>query len=229
MGRDVSATLDRYDLQYGGMGSTKQQATSVNRRLDYAAGNTIQSPVVELVSTTPAVLNFENVVGLFGAENTFVKVNLNIVSTAVTEQSFELSDGYFTAFVDRRAASGDAPDYLTTVIQDNLDLTTVNDYEPAIMTSSLGFAVNPVVSVTLENLKTGNIYIDNYLDMELYGPDRRTTGSDTIYVSTDGFFYIGFHARKTKRLPYKAKVTIGTEFLSELNLTDEQRRYLVKE
>jgi len=227
MGKDVSVELERCKLQYGGVGSTKQEATSVNRRLDFAAGNTIQSPVVELVSTTPAVLNFENVVGLFGAENTFVKVNLDIVSTAVTEASFKMPDEYFTAFVDRRANAGDTPTYITTVIQDNLDTEVVNDYEPALMTTSLGFAVNPVVSVTLENLKTGNIYIDNYLDMELYGPDRRTTGSDTIYVGTDGYFYIGFHARKTKRLPYKAKVTIGAEFLSEVTLTDEQRRYRV--
>ncbi len=228
MGRDVSATLDRYDLQYGGMGSTKQQATSVNRRLDYAAGNTIQNPVVESITTAPATLNFENSVGLFGAENTFVKVQLNIISAAVAEESFETPDGYFTAFVDRRAASGDAPDYLSASIADTLDLTTVNTYEPARMTSLIGGVVNPVVSVNLENLKTGNIYIDNYLDMELYGPDRRAIGNDTIYVDIDGFFYIGFHARKTKRLPYKAKVTVGSELLSDLVLTDEQRRYRIK-
>ena len=227
MGRDVSATLDRYDLQYGGMGSTKQEATSVNRRLDFAAGNTIQAPVIETVSTSPALLNFENVVGLFGAENTFVKVNLGIVSSAVTENSFEDPDGYFTALVDRRAPEGDEPTYSTAVIIDNLDLTTVNDFEPASMLSSLGTLVVPVVSVTLENLKTGNIYIDNYLDMELYGPDRRVVGNDTIYVGINGYFYIGFHARKTKRLPYRAKVTIGTQFLSALNLTEEERRYLV--
>ena len=227
MGRDVSTTLNRYDRQYGGMGSTKPEVTSVNRRLDYAAGNTIQDPVIETVSTAPATVNFENTVGLFGAENTFVKVNLGIVATDVSEESFTDPDGYDTAFINRRAVEGDAPDYIAALLNDALDTSVVNDYDPAELISSIGDLVDPVVSVTLENLKTGNIYIDNYLDIELYGPDRRTLGSDTVYVGINGYFYIGFHARRTKRLPYKAKVTIGTEFISGLTLTDTQRRYRV--
>ena len=41
------------------------------------------------------------------------------------------------------------------------------------------------------------------------------------------FFYIGFHARNTKRLPYNVNLKVGGEFISEYDLTPEERRYLV--
>ena len=223
---DVTKQLERFNLQYGGMGSTAPANLAVNRRLDYAAGNSINAPVVETIAATPVVLNFENAVGLFGAENTFVKVQLNINSTLIQQDSFEDPDGYLTATYLRSAVEGDVG-YDAAFVDDLADTSTLNDYDPAGNPSSLAELVDAVVSVDLENLKTGNIYIDNYLDMQLYGPDKQPLSSDNVYVGIKDHFYIGFHARRTKRLPYRAKLTIGTQYISSIEMTDEQRRYLV--
>ena len=105
------------------------------------------------------------------------------------------------------------------------DLTTVNTYEPANITfGGLPTYLFPVVSVELINNKTGNQYIDRDLDVRLYTKDRQEWDYNKMYLKKEDYFYIGFHARNTRRLPYNVTCTIGEEYLNSYTLTPEEQR-----
>ena len=109
--------------------------------------------------------------------------------------------------------------YKTADIDPLQDLTTVNTYEPAaILQNRLGTLSDAYISVELENLKTGNKYIDSWFDVRLYTKDRMEHPYNKMYVRIKDFFYIGFHARNTKRLPYNVKCVIGQEYISGLDV-----------
>lgn len=224
---DVSDALLQLDRTYGGMGSTKPQSLSVNRRLDFARGNTIQNPALEFVNIAPVSLTFEDSVGLFGAENTFVKVQLNVVAKEITSSSLLDSDLYLSVAFLRNRVEGDLPDYSAAFISHGADVGIVNDYESAENNTELPVLVDPVVSVSMNNIGTGNIYIDQYLDVTFYDADRRAIDGDKLYVGANNFFYVGFHARKPKRLPYKVALEIGIEFESGLLQTAAQKEYRI--
>ena len=96
------------------------------------------------------------------------------------------------------------------------------------MTRELPDKVDPYVSVDVLNLKTNNIYVDDWLDVRLYTRDKEEHPYDKMYVRSNDVFYIGFHARNTKRLPYNVECLVGNEYKSNKELTDEQRRYIAK-
>ena len=95
------------------------------------------------------------------------------------------------------------------------------------MSASIEIIPNPLVRVDLTNLKTGNKYIDAWFDTRLYTKDKKEYEYEVMYINPKSYFYIGFHARNTKRLPYNVRMTVGDQFLSEYDLTTEQRRFLV--
>ena len=92
------------------------------------------------------------------------------------------------------------------------DLVTENTYEPAQIVNSLASINNPYVGVSLANLKTGNKYIDAWFDVRLYTKAREEHPYDEMYLPVSDYFYIGFHARNTKRLPYNVECLIGTGY-----------------
>ena len=85
---------------------------------------------------------------------------------------------------------------------------------------------NALVKVDLSNLKTGNQYVDVWFDTRLYTPDRQPFEYDTMFLPLKGYFYIGFHARNTKRLPYNVSMTVDGLY-SEYALSPAEKRYLV--
>ena len=84
-----------------------------------------------------------------------------------------------------------------------------------------------MTSVELKNLGVGNKYVDNYIDIALY--DRNKKRISPSYVITKGTdeFYIGVHARKTKRMPYKFQCEIGTLYTEYSDLSDEMRLKII--
>jgi len=93
------------------------------------------------------------------------------------------------------------------------DKTIVNTFEPARFSGNRAFGLtSSVVKIDLNNLKTGNKYIDSWLDVRLYNKAREEHPYDIMYVAPNSYFYVGFHARNTKRLPYNVKCVIGTKF-----------------
>ena len=199
---------------YGASDSTNPAYSSANRSLNYAAGGSITSPEQDRVTIIPYTINYKDTVGLFGKENHFVRVNVNI-DKATAFACFE-EEGWECAMITNKDLSI-INTYLPAEIDETKDLSIVNTYEPARFTqNSLATKFNAYVSVDLENLKTGNKYIDNWFDVRLYTKAREEHPYNKMYVRLNDFFYIGFHARNTRRLPYNVKCVIGQEYLSGL-------------
>ena len=60
-----------------GAGSARPEYLSVNRSLNYAMGaNNITSAKADRVTAAPAVRNYKDSVGLFGAENIFIRYDV---------------------------------------------------------------------------------------------------------------------------------------------------------
>ena len=225
---NATEQVNRSRQQMGGSGSSNPLYYSSSKSLNYAGGsNSITTASATRMSAIPQVLNFKDSVGLFGAENIFIKFDLEILN-AVTNISVDQTpvNSYFPAFKDD--ADEDTDFYWDAAVMDfSLDLFTVNEYEPAVIDTKLETILRPLISIDLANLKTGNKYIDAWFDVRLYTKNREEHPYDKMYIPTDSFFYVGFHARNTKRLPYNVRMTVGETFISEFDLPKADRRYLV--
>ena len=225
---DVTQQINRNLVSSGG-GSANPAYFSANRSLNYAReSNSIKNARQESVTAIPFNTNYKDSVGLFGAENIFLKIQLNIQNSLSLENGIDIND-YTSAILDVSVDDSDL--YWETAFADyTLDLNTVNTYDPAeIENESLDFVPNALVKVDLSNLKTGNKYVDVWFDTRLYTPNHQPFEYDTMFLPLKGYFYIGFHARNTKRLPYNVSMTVGDKLYSENELTSEQRKYLVKQ
>ena len=220
MTRDVTNAVQRIRNTYGGSDNTNERNASANKSINYTSGNTISSANERRVTVVPSSFEITGEVGLFGVENDFIKVDLNILNTSGVS-GFQDSDGYFQASTDRI----DEPNaiYNPAVLDDTLDTTTVNDYDPASVLENLSNFYLPVIDIQLENQGTNNIYVDSHVDVTLYSEDRRPIGSDYAFVATNGCFFVGIHARKNRRLPYRVSLTLGERFASLLDLNASER------
>ena len=209
-----------------GGGSARLQSLAVNKSLNFAkSSNSITNAQTERVTVIPYTSNYQDSVGLFGAENVFLKVQLDVQNSLQVDDNGILVDDYEGAVTSADTATNIYWDEAVNDFQ--LDLTIENTYEPAEYNNELNIVPGAVIKIDLENLKTGNKYLDNWFDVRLYQKNREEHAYDTMYVPVGEFFYIGFHARNTKRLPYNVRMTVNGELISKYNLTPEQRRYLV--
>ena len=214
--KDVTTQIQQTNLIYGSSDNTNP-VQCANRSLNYAAGGSIN---VKLESHLP--LQYQDTVGLFGKENHFVRVDVKINRT-VSNSCFE-GIGWECAIITE-ADDGIVNTYEPAVIDLEDDLEIVNDYEPAeISENSAPDFSDAYLTVVLQNLKTGNKYIDSWFDVRLYKSNREEHPYNLMYVRQNDFFYIGFHARNTKRLPYNVKCTVGQEYVFAVDESD--KRYL---
>lgn len=217
---DVSNEILQNHIKYGASDNTAPGTLSSSKSLNYAAGASINTPVVERITVFPFTFNFKDSVGLFGAENTFVRIDLDIIDTG--GQELEIN-----GFKDGEIVEGDdieINNYMPAVIDDTKDLVTVNTFIPAELTEeAIPSLIEPLLSVDLINLRTGNQYVDSWFDVRLYTKNREEHAYDKLYCNLRDSFYIGFHARNTRRLPYNVKCNVGTEIVSKSSV---DRRYL---
>ncbi len=223
-GKDVTQRiLDRHII-YGASDYTKPGYASSNKSLNYAEGGSINSPQKDRVTIIPFEINYQDTVGLFGKENHFVRVDVAI-NKEYAFACFEETDWECAVISEENNTINY---YTPALIDENKDLTTVNTYDPALIKrSSLGGKSDAYISVDLENLKTGNKYIDAWFDVRLYTKNREEHPYDKMYVRLNDFFYIGFHARNTRRLPYNVSCRIGEEYDSLSDITD--KRFVMKQ
>ena len=221
---DVTEEILYNHLIYGASDNTAPQGLSSSRALNYAAGPSITRPDKINVSLIPYNLHYKGAVGLFGTENYFVKVTVsldpNVVSKCFEETFWEC------------ARITDAPEadvyYDGAIIDYRKDLEPINTYVPANLNMSLIRKFDGYISVDLNNLKTGNIYMDDWLDVRLYTAQREEHPYDQMFVRQNDSFYIGFHARNTRRLDYNVDVIVGDTYISEKDMSDEQRSYIAR-
>ena len=222
---NVTEQINRQMIGMGG-GSANPNYLSVNKSLNFAkSSNSITNAQTERVTVIPYTSNYQDSVGLFGAENVFLKVQLDVQNSLQVDDNGILVDDYEGAVTSADTATNIYWDEAVNDFQ--LDLTIENTYEPAEYNNELNIVPGAVIKIDLENLKTGNKYLDNWFDVRLYQKNREEHAYDTMYVPVGEFFYIGFHARNTKRLPYNVRMTVNGELISKYDLTAEQRRYLV--
>ena len=215
---DVTRQILAHNNIYGASDYTGPHTLSASRSLNYVKGPSISRPDVENLNVIPFKFKYEDAVGLFGAENYFVKVNINL-DKRFSQGCFE-EEWYECAEIT--AAEEEDPFYASAEIDYAGDPVTLNTYEPAVINLAppLPTIYDPWVSVSLENLKVNNIYIDDWLDVRLYTKDRKEHPSNFMYVRPNDFFYLGVHARNTRRLPYNIELTVGEELRSGLPSTE---------
>lgn len=207
---------------YGASENSAPYQVASSRSLNYVNGASIQNPEEVRLTKIPFSFNFKDAVGLFGVENYFVRVNMNVIDTGSRDEL--LVNSYEAAKITTEP-DADVNTYEIAVIDSARDLETVNTYEPARITASeLPAYLFPAVSVELINNKTGNQYIDRDLDVRLYTKDRQEWDFNKMYLKEQDYFYIGFHARNTRRLPYNVTCIVGEEYLNALTLTPEEQR-----
>ena len=218
---DVTNEIRKNHLIYGASDYTAAHRHASGRSLNYAAGPSITRPANQSVTIIPYTLKYESAVGLFGAENYFVKVTLEIQNNAqgtCYEEPFWLC-GYVDYIYD-------VPDpFFGTGLVDKSNFVYTDSYDQAQITETyLPYlpGTNAFVSVDLNNLKVGNIYMDDWLDVRLYTKDREEHPFEKMYVRSNDFFYIGIHARNTKRLQFDVECVVGQEFL-EYDAIKEKR------
>lgn len=221
---DVTKEVSRSINLMGGSGSGNPKYYAASKSLNQSKNkNSLLNAAEERVTAIPYTLQYKDSVGLFGAENIYVKVQLNIQSarSAFTNNQFPEND-YFDVWTFPE--SGTTNFYETGEFDFTQDLSPVNTYAPATISNDLSAYQIPYVRIDLANLKTGNKYVDSWFDVRIYTKDRKEYAYDTIYMGINDYFYLGFHARNTRRLPYNVEVTIGDEYLEFYDLNDEQRK-----
>tara|TARA_B100001094_G_scaffold319850_1_gene365226 strand:- start:1640 stop:2344 length:705 start_codon:yes stop_codon:yes gene_type:complete len=223
MRQDVTDAVRRIRNTYGGSDNTNPANVSANKSINYSSGNTLVNANSRRVTVAPSTFILTGEVGLFGVENEFIKIDLNILNESLPTDLTNVkadSDGYIPHLVLPLAETSV---YTGAALNDSLDLSSVNDYAPSTLFSPLAQLYLPIVDIQLENIGTNNIYIDNHVDITLYTEDRHPVSDDNAFVSSQGCFFVGIHARKNRRLPYKIRVTIGERYVSLLDLNASER------
>ncbi len=237
---DVTEQIRQYNNLYGGSSNTQQGGLAASKSLNYADAPTIQR--AQRVSTTVYPFTFKLVgsVGLFGAENYYLRVEVNLITPLNPE--FE-EDGWQPAVItfgenptvntyepseidydsdppppDPRPDAQNIPNQEASInccsyISGGPVDPVLNCYYGAIITNVRPNYFDPWVSIDLNDIGVNNIYIDTWLETTLYTRERKQWGYDKMYIRPKDFFYVGIHARNTRQLPYNVDVTVGSELL----------------
>ena len=224
---NVTQEIRRNHITYGSSDNTNPSGLAASKSLNYANGASIQKPIIERVTRIPYTFNFKDTVGLFGVENCFVRIDVDVIDQElIGADSTVDADGYLTVLWDQT----DQP-ILDTYVQAETEGWPFPPNTPegdARVSGDLASYINPMVSVDLRNLKTGNQYIDSWLDVRLYTNKREEHPYDFAFVPDKSFFYIGFHARNTRRLPYNVQCTVGDMYLPLAQIEANQSRFVMR-
>jgi hypothetical protein len=224
---DVTTEVNKSLLTMGGSGTTYTPYLASAKSLNYAKDkSSINNAAVETITAIPYTVKYNDTVGLFGVENVFIKLQLNIQSTIAAFANSQIPENsYFAVWTS--IEDGSVIDFETGILDFETTENTVNTYQPAEISNDLSLFDNLYVRLDLKNIKTGNIYVDSWFDVRIYTKDKKEYPYDTIYISRDDYIYLGFHARNTKRIPYNVEMDIGYEYLEYDNLTTAQRNQSV--
>lgn len=208
---NVTQEILNNHLIYGASDNTSPGSLVGAKALNYANGASIQKPILVDVSVIPRYLKYADTVGLFGVENVFIKVDLKV---RITGDGCYEEDGWECMTITRTNMPIENT-YSQVILDMDADPDIVNTYEPAEFVDSLSSLTEPYVSVSLKNLKTGNKYVDAWLDVRLYTKARQEHPYDEMYLPANDYFYIGVHARNTRRLPYNIECLIGKDYVAK--------------
>ena len=211
---------------YGSSDNTNQAYTSASRALNYANGSTWQKAQNQFIGVIPYDIRYADSVGLFGAENYYIKVECNPTGTS-TLGTFE-EEGWESAAIDSTADDSD-PYYVSAAIPQVPEGDEPFYQGARLLADELpDIGPDPFVSVDLKHFKSGNQYNDAWLDCRLYTRDREEHPYDKMYVRKGDHFYIGISARNTRNLPYDLSCLVGEEYRNLQSFSPEERRYIMR-
>lgn len=220
---DITDQLNSSRNTYGGSDLTNPAYNAASKSLNLSsATNSIINATGVTISTIPFTITYEDSIGLFGAENYYTKINLNVIDTGnqqiIVNDYIGLTRSTDVALLNTYSAATE---------DELLDIAPVNDFDPA--SRELGIDELPELFITLElnNEGTGNIYNDKHIEANLYDSDFNIANYEDVLVNSKGEFYLGVHCYNTRRIPYKISVTIGESALVPDQMTDEQRRKIL--
>lgn len=224
---NITPQIITYAELYGSSDNTNQSGTASSRTLQYATGSTVQKPVHVPVKTMPQDLTFKNPagVGLFGAEMVVIRFDLDIQDTGALNNCGPIGfDGYYPACV-HLINEGTVNTYRQADVDPDLDLIVVNTYEPATFDNGaeVDLAWKPMVTVSLENLGSGNQYQDCWVDACFLDGNRNVMPVSEFWTPVKSSFYLSISARNTRRMPYNINVNIGDQIASYNALSNQQR------
>ena len=221
---DVTAEILKHDQVYSASDNTNPDRYASGKVLNYASGASIKNADVEEISVVPYNLHYEDAVGLFGVENYFSRINLNVVGDIVLAEYME--PGYNAAKIDLFDTSV-SPSYTLAAKDDDApenDIDWNSAATPAITLPDIG--TETYLSVQLINHETNNIYNDTHLDVRLYTSEHEEHPYDLMFIKPKDHFFVGIHARNTRRLPYNIEIKIGEEYTPLESITN--RSYIMK-
>lgn len=220
---DITDQLNSSRNTYGGSDLTNPAYNAASKSLNLSsATNSIINATGVTISTIPFTITYEDSIGLFGAENYYTKINLNVIDTGnqqiIVNDYIGLTRSTDVALLNTYSAATE---------DELLDIAPANDFDPA--SRELGIDELPELFITLElnNEGTGNIYNDKHIEANLYDSDFNIANYEDVLVNSKGEFYLGVHCYNTRRIPYKISVTIGESALVPDQMTDEQRRKIL--
>nr|BDD43996.1 hypothetical protein 19 [Paracoccaceae bacterium] len=218
---DVTQEIQNNHIIYGASDYTAPSGLAANKSLNYAEGPSIQRPVYQHISTVPYTFRFQSQVGLFGAENYFTKIQLKIIGDKVfacfDEPGWECAK---IGFRETEEIYWDA-----AIVDYDFPCTTVNTYKcPEVLPDTLpNVGPDGYFSVDLINNKTGNMFNDDWIDVRLYSKTREEHAYNKMWVKPRDFFYVGIHARNTRRLPFDVSCVVGLEYTSYDAIPDKRQ------
>ena len=208
--------------QYGGSERNQENDLAASNSLIYAKGPTMQRAVQQTCSSIPFEFQYRGEIGLFGAENIFFKVDLDIkdpgpfcfeepgwVCAMIQIGAPELDAYYDSAEIQWEAPEGDA-NYVSAEISNKLPYIAADDY----------------IGIELNNLGTGNQYVDSKVHARLYSVCRFEHGYDDMLLPIKSSFYIGIHTTDTRRNAYAVNCKIGTIFKEKEDLTEDDKKLI---
>ena len=217
--QNVTKQIEKIHRIYGASDYTSPNRHAAGKSLNYANGASIQRAENETVTVIPYTLKYNDTVGLFGAENHFVRIKANVQGDVLL-QCFE-EPGWECASVNSR------PDeefgWEPAAIDTTHDQPVEDDgYEQATMSKNKLNRTGGYLSVELINKGTGLHCNDAWLDTRLYTEGREEHAFPKMYIKQSDIFYIGFHARNTRRLGYDVECVIGNEYVQYEDIEDKQ-------
>ena len=216
---NVTTELLKVNNTYSASDNTNPDRYSSSKSLNYATGGSISKAETAEVNVVPFSLGYTDAVGLFGVENHFIKVKLNIIGDIVLKEYME--PGYIKADIDLNSTTS-SPGY--TIAFRDLDAAENDTAYSSAATPPLtlpAIGLDAYLSVDLQNLKTTNMYNDSNLDVRLYTSEHEEHPYNTMFIKPRDFFYVGIHARNTRRLPYNIQIDIGNEYKALESITDK--------
>lgn len=209
--------LDQIRLR-GASDNTAPATLGYSRSLNYAKGATLVKAETTRITAIPYIVPFKDAVGL-GADNYYMRFNVDVL--APTFACFE-EFGWECARVSYKDENYDPSSSYEQAVIGLADDPVLNDYYPAQFSDNTFSSTDaPKMSVRLINKKTGNQYIDRDFDVNFITKNKHAVQEEKLWCNLRDHFYVSFHARNTKRIPYDVDVVIGEEVINEADLNLE--------